>query len=301
MRTLLPLVLALAQAFSLAQMARAQNGASITVGDEVVFSGGPSQPPRSIQTGFQLEVNSIRGGGGPDAPRRGRKSKGDPTTALGGAGAATTAATPGDLSAGQSTAALTPGAPDGEAASSGAAAAVGAGGAAPGATAAGPPSADLAATRPAAPDFSRLSIDDLAAALGDRETARRQAAVAALGAHAAAADRAVVRPALESALTDSEPRVVQQAAEALARLGDPAAAPAVMKLVYDRDDGVAVSAIRAVSALGYKVAVPELTKLAGRDQGPVGHAALEAAADLSRPPRSLPIAPKKLTEPRLDP
>lgn len=216
----------------IASVACAQNGASITVGDEVVFSGGPSQPPQSKQTGLVFEVNNIRGSF-PDGAKGKKARKPDDVT----------------LSA------QTP-------------------------------------APPPVPDLSGKTTDELTVALGDRETTTRQAAVTALASHAAPAERAVVKSALESALADSEPVVVREAAVALGKLGDPTAAPAVMKLVYDRDDGVAIASIRTVAVLGYRTAVPELTKLGGRDQGPVGNAAREAVAELSRPPRAVAIDPK---------
>lgn len=232
MRTLMLLLLA--------SIACAQNGASLTVGDEVVFSGGPSQPPQSKQTGLVFEVNNIRGGGGEPgtAGKKGKKSGAQASV-----GSASTLA-------------------------------------------------DQPPAPPPLPDLSPLSTDELTVALGDAQAARREAAVNALAGHTRPDERSIVRPSLETALTDSEPAVVRAAAVALGRLGDASAAPAVMKLVYDRDDGVAVSAIRTVATLGYKTALPELTKLGGRDQGPVGAAAREAAAELARPPRSVPIDPK---------
>lgn len=262
----------------LAAPAAAQNGASISVGDEVVFSGGPGAPPQSRQTGFTMEVGSIRGSGGGDvAPATGARKAGK-AGKEGGSTAATGAA--GNF----------PGLPG-----------------APSATLSGDrqlpdPNAEVAEVAPAPPpppDYAKFSTDDLTAALGEREPTHRQAAVAALARRDAAADRGTVRSALESALADAEPRVVQQAAEALGQLGDTASAPAVMRMVFDRDDGVAIASIKAITKLGHKAAVPELAKLADRDLGPVGSAARAAVLELSRPPRAVAIDPKTQPVPKV--
>ncbi len=47
-------------------------GQSLSVGDEVIFSGGPGQPPRSVQTGFTLNVDKVRSSGGSGLSGAGR-------------------------------------------------------------------------------------------------------------------------------------------------------------------------------------------------------------------------------------
>jgi hypothetical protein len=59
--------------------------------------------------------------------------------------------------------------------------------------------------------------------------------------------------------------------------------PEVLKTVSLGDDRTAVQAILALQAMGDRSVVPELEKVARRDGGPVGQAAREAIASLSRP------------------
>jgi HEAT repeat protein len=147
-----------------------------------------------------------------------------------------------------------------------------------------------------------MARPELLSALSDPDPARRAAAATVLGAAAARAgarrDPETLR-ALLDALDDPDATVCRRAAAALGDLGDPEAGRPLMRLVEGQDDATAIVAIRSLQRIGATWAVPRLEQIGGRDHGPAGHAAREAAAELARPPRSRPIDPATQPVPRL--
>jgi putative heme-binding domain-containing protein len=71
------------------------------------------------------------------------------------------------------------------------------------------------------------------------------------------------RPACETALKSAQAAVRRAAAGALAKLGDPDGATALLPIVRDKDAAVRVAAIQALGTLEARAAVPALVRAAG--------------------------------------
>jgi len=231
---------------------------SLTFGDEVFISGGPGQPPRSIQTGLKLEINT-RGPGTVDVSSYGRPTftgRGLSMSGFSYHGSLGVSADPGTT---------------------------------PDSTEKSDPSPAPSVT-PALIDFSRMRTSDAVSTLFDGDPSRRFAAARAMGSMGPSNERKDLVQALIQALGDRDPKVVKEVAWALGRLKDTAASPALMNAVSQGDDKTALAAIQALEELGDRSVVKELSRLADRDPGAVGQAARHAVETLSRPSAS-PVSP----------
>ncbi len=198
------------------------SGQSLTVGDEVVFSGGPAQPPKSVNTGFSIEVKNVRGG--PGAPAGGDPATGGPATG----GPGQTAPVRGGAGAGASGSPCPP---------------LGPGMAAPEETE--PPVPPLRPRDLAGLPMPRLEEFLLSAAAPDD----RFSAARALG-KAAPAHRARACQLLREALQDEDLRVVREAVNGLVRLGDRGAWPQLLELLNQSDPDLLETVVEAAGTLG---------------------------------------------------
>jgi hypothetical protein len=218
-------------------------GQSLTVGDEVVFSGGPAQPPKSVNTGFSIEVKNVRGDPGTAAGEPAQGVPGQPAPVRGGAGGI-------------------PGLPAG-----------------PGLAA---PEQDWPALPPLRPrDLSGQPLprlEELLLSSGSPDD--RFSAARALGKAAPAARPRAIR-LLREALQDADLRVVREAVNSLVRLGDRGAQPQLLELLNQSDPDLLAAVIGAVGTLGDARAVAALRTFRDGSGGPLDTAAAQSLKALS--------------------
>lgn len=200
-------------------------GQGLHIGDEVIFSGGPAQPPKSVKTGFSLDIKNVRSSPGP--------AGGDPATA----GPGQTAPVRGRAGSGASGSPCPP---------------IGPGLAAP--EESEPPVPPLRPRDLAGLPLPRLEEFLLSSASPDD----RFSAARALG-KVAPAHRARASQLLREALQDADLRVVREAVNGLVRLGDRGASPQLLELLNQSDPDLLEAVIGAAGSLGDARAVAPLT------------------------------------------